>query len=237
MHPIELAVRIGIAALAGAALGAERQVGGHHAGLRTHSLVAVGACVFTVAGAYGFTDMAKAPNVDPARVAAQVVSGIGFLGAGVILRDGGSIRGVTTAATIWIAAALGLASGSGSFVAVAIGTALAVAILAMTRASRKLRHQVGSRSFLLSMEYECGHGTLGPVLDQLERIDATLKSIRIYDHDEHLDEERPAPLVTIRRVEMSIRAMRQAPLDEAIHHMRSRPEVKLVNLTPIARLL
>lgn len=180
--------------------------------------------------------MVRSPNIDPARVAAQVVSGIGFLGAGVILRDGGSIRGVTTAATIWIAAAVGIAAGSGSFLAVTTGTALAVVILAMTRASRKVRRRFWSRSFLLAMEYECGYGTLGPVLDELERIDATLKSIRIDDHDEHLDEEQPATLRTTRRFEVRIRTTRDAPLGDVVHQIRSRPEVKLVNLRPAVRL-
>src|SRR5947209_16104021 len=96
----------------------------HAAGVRTHALVAVGAALFTVAGAYGFADVPHGSNVDPARIAAQVASGVGFLGAGAILRQGIGVRGLTTAATLWLAAALGLASGAGAYDAALLGTAI-----------------------------------------------------------------------------------------------------------------
>src|SRR3982750_4079759 len=96
---IELTLRMAVAAGAALLLGLEREIHGHPAGVRTHALVGVGAALFTIAGAYGFADIARGPNVDPARIAAQVASGIGFLGAGAILRQGLGIRGLTTAAT------------------------------------------------------------------------------------------------------------------------------------------
>src|SRR4051794_24455104 len=111
---LELALRIGVAMLAAVLLGLEREVRGHPAGIRTHALVAVGAALFTIAGAYGFSDLPRGPNVDPARVAAQVASGVGFLGAGAILRQGFGVRGLTTAATLWLAAALRGAAGGGA---------------------------------------------------------------------------------------------------------------------------
>src|SRR3954451_23793087 len=92
-------------------LGLEREVRGHPAGARTHALVAVGAVLFTIAGAYGFGDVPHGPTVDPARVAAQVASGVGFLGAGAIMRQGFGVRGLTTAATLWLAAAIGVTAG------------------------------------------------------------------------------------------------------------------------------
>lgn len=88
----------------GAAVGLEREYGAQPAGFRTHVLVALGAGLFTVVGA-------EVTGTDPTRVAAQVVTGIGFLGAGAILRDGGSIRGLTTAASLWVTAAAGVACG------------------------------------------------------------------------------------------------------------------------------
>src|SRR4051812_25543745 len=109
----ELVLRFGVAAAAAMVLGLEREVRGHVAGVRTHVLVAVGAALFTIAGAYGFADLPRGPNVDPARVAAQVASGVGFLGAGAIMRRGLGVRGLNTAATLWLAAALGVAGGGG----------------------------------------------------------------------------------------------------------------------------
>jgi putative Mg2+ transporter-C (MgtC) family protein len=99
-------LRLAVAAGLGAAIGLERELRAQPAGFRTHVLVALGAGLFTVAG----TNLAGA---DPTRVAAQVVTGIGFLGAGAILHDRGGVRGLTTAASLWIAAAAGLASGLG----------------------------------------------------------------------------------------------------------------------------
>src|SRR4051794_19328987 len=116
-----LSLRLGVAALAGLTLGFERELRARAAGLRTHALVAVGAALFTIAGAYGFADIPRGPNVDPARIAAQVASGIGFLGAGAILRQGYGVRGLTTAATLWLAAAIGGAAGAGAHPAGGIG--------------------------------------------------------------------------------------------------------------------
>lgn len=91
----EVLLRLAIAAGLGAAVGVEREVREHNAGVRTHLLVALGAALFTIVGAYGFEDVGTA--TDPTRVAAQIVTGIGFLGAGAILREGLSVRGLTAA--------------------------------------------------------------------------------------------------------------------------------------------
>src|SRR3954449_8306657 len=106
-------VRVGVAGGCGALIGIERESRNQLAGMRTHALVAVGAAVFTLAGAYGFAEVPRSGNVDPMRVAAQVASGIGFIGAGAIIRDRGSVRGVTTAASLWTRGALGVAAGAG----------------------------------------------------------------------------------------------------------------------------
>src|SRR5436309_12025699 len=97
---VDLAVRLLVAAILGAAIGLEREIHEHPAGMRTHLLVALGSAIFTVLSIYGFEGVGRAnvsPTVDPTRIAAQVVSGIGFLGAGAILKYGTSIRGLTTA--------------------------------------------------------------------------------------------------------------------------------------------
>jgi putative Mg2+ transporter-C (MgtC) family protein len=121
---IEVAVRITVAAVAGMAIGIERELREQAAGLRTHILVSVGSCLFTLVSIYGFTAYGGTKLTDPSRVAAQIVTGIGFLGAGAILRQGANIRGLTTAASLWIAAAIGMAVGVGMY----WGTGVAVFI-------------------------------------------------------------------------------------------------------------
>ena len=109
----------------GAAIGLEREHHGHPAGTRTHLLVALGSAVFTEMSIYGFQSTTEAP-VDPTRIAAQIVTGIGFLGAGAILKYGASIRGLTTAASLWCAAAVGMAAGTGAWVLAIAGTVIVI---------------------------------------------------------------------------------------------------------------
>lgn len=127
----ELVLRLLIAAGLGSLIGAERERLIWAAGLRTHMLVCVGACLFMVVSAYGFGAV-LGPNVvlDPSRVAAQVVSGIGFLGAGSILLRGDLVRGLTTAASLWTVAAIGLAVGGGLYVEAVAATIIILVILA-----------------------------------------------------------------------------------------------------------
>jgi putative Mg2+ transporter-C (MgtC) family protein len=114
---LDLAVRLIVAAGLGAAVGVEREIHNHPAGIRTHMLVALGSGLFTVLSIYGFLlEGTNTAPVDPTRIAAQVVSGIGFLGAGAILKDGVVIRGLTTAASLWATAAVGMAAGAGEYV-------------------------------------------------------------------------------------------------------------------------
>src|SRR4051794_41083007 len=125
----EMVVRLGLAAALGAVIGLERELRDREAGLRTHMLVALGSALFTILSAYGFRDVMTNPlfvRTDPTRIAAQIVTGIGFLGAGAIIRQGFSVRGLTTAATLWLTAAIGMAAGAGSYVAAALTTGLAL---------------------------------------------------------------------------------------------------------------
>ena len=129
---LELITRLGLAALLGGAIGFERERLSWAAGLRTHMLVSVGACLFMIVSSYGFMDVLDHEHVslDPSRVAAQVVSGIGFLGAGSILLRGEIVRGLTTAASLWTVAAVGLATGGGLYLAAASATVIILIILA-----------------------------------------------------------------------------------------------------------
>src|SRR5436189_5352870 len=157
----ELILRLLVAAALGAVVGIERDSAAKGAGARTHALVALGAALFTVAGAYGFSDIPKGPNIDPARVAAQVATGVGFIGAGAILRHGTTVRGVTTAATVWLAASVGLAAGAGGWLAAIIATAMALLVLVVLQAAKPFTRRFGRRQTTLELDYVRGHGTLG----------------------------------------------------------------------------
>ncbi|MDQ6693656.1 MAG: MgtC/SapB family protein [Chloroflexota bacterium] len=115
-------VRVFLAFLLGGVVGFERQRVQRPAGLRTHMLVSAGAACFTVASAYGFEGLGTVR--DPARLAAQILTGIGFLGAGTIFRSGNTVRGLTTASSIWITAAIGIVAGLGMFWLAVFTTAL-----------------------------------------------------------------------------------------------------------------
>jgi putative Mg2+ transporter-C (MgtC) family protein len=122
MAEVGYALRLLLAAFLGAAVGLEREIHDHPAGMRTHLLVALGSAGFTVLSIVAF----PAPGADPARVAAQIVTGIGFLGAGAILKEGLSIHGLTTAASLWVVAAVGMAAGAGAWVTAVTITVVAV---------------------------------------------------------------------------------------------------------------
>jgi putative Mg2+ transporter-C (MgtC) family protein len=133
----EVALRLVVAAALGAAVGLERELREREAGLRTHMLVSLGSALFTLASAYGFNEFlvngGAVVRADPTRIAAQIVTGIGFIGAGAIIRQGGSVRGVTTAATLWVVAAIGLATGAGYWEAAILTTGLVVLALGPLR--------------------------------------------------------------------------------------------------------
>jgi len=136
-HQIDTAVRIAVAAGFGMVIGIERELREQAAGLRTHMLVAVGACVFTLVSAYGFEGVAGATQPDPSRIAAQIVTGIGFLGAGAILREGISVRGLTTAASLWVVAAVGMAVALGLYWMSGVAVAITVVSLWLLRPFRR----------------------------------------------------------------------------------------------------
>ena len=150
----DLAVRMLIAAILGAAIGLEREIHEHPAGMRTHLLVSLGSAIFTGLSIYGFEGVGRgnvAASVDPTRIAAQVVSGIGFLGAGAILKYGTSIRGLTTAASLWIAAAIGMAAGAGQWVIAGVGTSIVVFSLWPLSAVEARLHKPGAHTVKLRL--------------------------------------------------------------------------------------
>ncbi|MBH5320235.1 MgtC/SapB family protein [Paenibacillus sp. GSMTC-2017] len=128
---VDILIRLFLALLLGGLIGLEREQSNHAAGLRTNILVCLGACLLMLLSIYGFSDFVEEPNVrvDPARLAAAVITGVGFLGAGTILFTGKSITGLTTAASLWVVAAIGLAVGAGFYFASVSVTVMALLTL------------------------------------------------------------------------------------------------------------
>jgi putative Mg2+ transporter-C (MgtC) family protein len=167
---VELISRLVLAAALGSVIGFERERLSWAAGLRTHMLVCVGSALIMIVSAYGFADVLTSDHVvlDPSRIAAQVVSGIGFLGAGSILLRGEIVRGLTTAASLWSVAAIGLAVGGGLYTASIAATAIILVILAglkplerrfiSVRQRRQLRMLVDRGS----LNFHGLHEALGP---------------------------------------------------------------------------
>jgi putative Mg2+ transporter-C (MgtC) family protein len=145
---LELVQRLILAAALGAALGFERELRQKSAGLRTNILIAVGAALFTLTS----VEMAEAAGADPTRIAAQIVTGIGFLGAGAIMRTGSGVQGLTTAATVWVNAAVGVAAGGGKMHLAIIGTAVTLAALLMLAPVERRLERFARRKGLVAPE-------------------------------------------------------------------------------------
>jgi putative Mg2+ transporter-C (MgtC) family protein len=154
-------VRLSFACGLGAAIGFEREIRDREAGIRTHLLVSLGSALFTVVSAYGFHEfLASGDNVvraDPSRIAAQIVTGIGFLGAGAIIREGLSVRGLTTAATLWVVAAIGMACGAGYYWPAVGATALTLfALWPLRLLAYRLIEQIKPEENRLTVELKEG---------------------------------------------------------------------------------
>jgi putative Mg2+ transporter-C (MgtC) family protein len=171
----ELLLRLALAGALGGLIGFERELRERGAGLRTHLLVALGSALFTIVGAYGFASI----RTDPTRIAAQIVTGIGFLGAGAIIRQGFSVRGLTTAATLWVVAAVGLAAGAGYYSAALVATALVLLALWPLRIAaylmlRRFRAEDGR----LLVELPAGTRP-GELIDEIEKAGARISAIEV----------------------------------------------------------
>ena len=182
----EALLRLALAAVFGGAIGLERELRDREAGLRTHMLVSVGAALFTIISAYGFRDFlihngGGIVRADPSRIAAQIVTGIGFLGAGAIIRQGFSVRGLTTAATLWVVAAIGLASGAGYYSAALIAT---LVVLGLLWPLRYLVRGIYDRpsTYRFNVQMAPGEGA-GVVVEAFERLGAQIESFEAGDQE------------------------------------------------------
>jgi putative Mg2+ transporter-C (MgtC) family protein len=191
----ELALRIGLAAGLGAAIGLERELREREAGLRTHLLVSLGAALFTLVSAYGWTDWRfSTPEgivFDPTRIAAQIVTGVGFLGAGAIIRQGLTVRGLTTAATLWAVAAIGMAAGAGYYSAAILTTAVVLVSLWPLRVlAFKMFTRLRPEERPLEIELASG-ASAQPLLAAVEELGAEVESFQ-------LEQSRDGRLVVLR---------------------------------------
>jgi putative Mg2+ transporter-C (MgtC) family protein len=166
-------LRLVVAGVLGGAIGMERELRERQAGLRTHLVVCVGSALFTIVSAYGFREFlvhgGSVVRADPTRIAAQIVSGIGFLGAGAIIRQGLSVRGLTTAATLWLVAAIGMACGAGYYGPAAIATATALFTLGPLRIlSYRVVGRFRPHTESLLVEIPAG-GSPAPIIEVIEQ--------------------------------------------------------------------
>ena len=184
----EIAIRLLLAALLGSVVGLDRERLERGAGLRTHMLVAVGSAVFMLVSAYGFADVLGHQNVvlDPSRVAAQVVSGIGFLGAGTIILRKEIVHGLTTAASLWAVAAIGLATGGGLYLAAVAATVVVLFILLAVKPLE--RHLfLNRRPRTLTLTIERTEFTLSSLESAIESADLHMQSIVFQPGDEQTE--------------------------------------------------
>lgn len=182
MNALDTAARLLAAAAAGALIGWERERSNHPAGLRTHILVALGACLVMVVSIQAALPYLGS-RADPTRIAAQVVSGIGFLGAGTIMREGLTIRGLTTAASLWLVSALGLAAGAGLYIVALFTTAIAlVTLMLLSRVEARMTD--GSRRARISLVTLDQPGQLGKVADILGAHRLNIRQVHMEDSGE-----------------------------------------------------
>ena len=220
----EVIFRIALAAGLGGAIGLERELRDREAGLRTHLLVSVGAALFTMVSAYAWTDWRFSTEeglvFDPTRIAAQIVTGIGFLGAGAIIRQGLSVKGLTTAATLWVVAAIGMAAGVGYYEAALVTTALVLLTLwplriIAYRLSARTRPEEGR----LAVELPSGTSAVS-VLEAVERAGADVSSLEFEEEGDRRRVDLRVRLGTGRTAAELIDALTQA---EAVRGARWNP--------------
>lgn len=149
-----LVIRLLLSVMLGGLIGFERERKNHAAGLRTHTLVCLGSCLIMILSMYGFADFVNEPNVrlDPARLAAQVITGVGFLGAGTILFTGKSITGLTTAASIWVVMAIGLTIGAGFYLPAVLSVFMVLLILwGLNIVEKRFVNNRGESTFMITI--------------------------------------------------------------------------------------
>lgn len=208
---------LALAAAAGALIGGERETKGHPAGVRTQALVALTAALLTRVGETGFAGS----SVDFSRVAAGVVTGIGFIGGGVILKHRGTVTGLTTAATLFLSAGIGVAIGAGVVLPAILTTVIALVVIYGLRLLKPLLRRQVSRT--VHVDYIQGHGTFGPLIHGIQDSGGSIQDLRVED-------EVGADGASLRHVTIQVLAKSGSNLDQEMEFLASRPEVKEVTI-------
>jgi putative Mg2+ transporter-C (MgtC) family protein len=224
MLAVELITRVGLATLLGVAIGIERQWRSRMAGLQTMALVSMGAALFLILGAYTYRD------ADPTRVAAQIVSGIGFLGAGVIMKQGSSVTGLNTAATLWATAAVGALAGAwmwreaiaGAGIIIAGNTFLHPLAVRMDRVHFRAGREIPPADYVVDVvcAADAEVGVRGLIINALTQPGLQLRSLR--------SAATTTPNEVLLRAELSAPARDDTPLENAVRTLGLEPSVSSV---------
>jgi len=213
-------IRLLVATAMGAAIGLEREYHAKEAGLRTHLLVALGSCLFMILSIYGFDFMLGRDHVsfDPSRIAAQVVTGIGFIGAGTIILQKQVVRGLTTAAGLWVTAAIGLACGNGMYWVALVATAIVLVSLGLINVFLPNFSQRDRQITFLVSDYH----VLTEILESLRK-----ENISVMNYEMHKDaEENNGKML----VTLEIRMKRYNNIGEIRSILRNFEKVELVTI-------
>ncbi len=216
-----MVIRLLLATALGALIGFEREYHAKEAGVRTHLLVALGACLFMILSIYGFDFMLGRDHVsfDPSRIASQVVTGIGFIGAGTIILQKQMVRGLTTAAGLWVTAAIGLACGAGMYVIAGVTTAIVLISLGLINVFLPYVSQKERNVTFLAENYD----VMTEVLDNLRH-----EKITVLNYEMHKDaEENDGKML----VSIEIRTKRYDTVQAIKSILRNFEKVELVQIS------
>ncbi|MGX1460413.1 putative Mg2+ transporter-C (MgtC) family protein [Bacillus thuringiensis] len=215
-------IRIGVAGLLGAMIGIEREIRSKEAGLKTHFLVAVGSALIMVVSKYAFSDIVfeEHMSLDPSRIAAQVVSGVGFLGAGTIIIQKQAVKGLTTAAGLWATAGIGLAIGAGMYV-VGIGATILV-LIGLEIVSRIFKVQFLFPQNITVQMFVNKHEAVQQILETLQ-----VKGIPILSYEVEASQQSTE---TVYKIGMQLKNISSEEKNEFIQHMQTLPEVTFIKL-------
>ncbi len=205
-YNIDILLRVISAICLGFIIGFEREITNKYAGLRTHILVCLGACVFTIISIYGFPELVNAdiPNYNPtgirdtARVAAQVVTGIGFIGAGTVLRNGPTVFGLTTAATLFMAASIGMACGAGMYGLAIAASIISVAVLTLIRIfEKRVLNRCSKNIKRLKINLHCDNDNVDNIRDFVISNFKTVETLKMHKLIENPDMTKLSLVVEI----------------------------------------
>ncbi|GAB2670919.1 MgtC/SapB family protein [Paenibacillus thermoaerophilus] len=222
ISPFDVTIRLVVAIALGGLVGWEREHNNHAAGFRTHILVCLGSTLIMLLSIYGFSDFVNEPSVqtDPARLAANVITGIGFLGAGTILYNGMSITGLTTAASLWVVAAIGLAVGAGFYYPAAVTT---VSVLVCLWFLNKVEHRwmKAKRIHRLRLVATDSPGLLTALSEAMSRSGVELRQLTAAE----LEERSAAEGRSLVKITLTVKLLKPKQLYRLLDELRERSDV------------